>query len=210
VSVSPILKNEETDYAQLMEIHHYLGAIPKIGEILWYVASYQAQWIALISFSAAALNCTARDQWIGWSYRHRAGRLKLLANNNRFLILPNDSDKNMGSHILSLCLKRLSSDWIKKYQHPVLLVETFVDPERFNSAVYRASNWQMIGYTRGFRRITNGYSDTGGTQKNDFCKTHSQTSTSAFISALIESSSYVRRSKNEDICTANALITEFL
>ena len=57
VLVRPILKQEESIYTQLMDSHHYLGAIPKIGETLWYVATYQTQWIALISFSAAALNC---------------------------------------------------------------------------------------------------------------------------------------------------------
>ena len=158
ISVSPILKQEESKYLQLLEKYHYLGAIPKIGETLWYVATYQAQWIALISFSAAALKCTARDQWIGWSYRHQTGRLKLIANNSRFLILPAASKQNLGSRVLSLCLKRLSDDWVEKYRHPVLLVETFVDPERFHGGVYRASNWQAIGYTRGFRRTTKGYS----------------------------------------------------
>ena len=158
VSVRPILKQEESKYLQLLNKHHYLGSIPKIGETLWYIATYQGQWIALISFSSAALKCTARDQWIGWSYRHQTGRLKLIANNSRFLILATVSDKNLGSRVLSLCLKRLSDDWVEKYGHPVLLVETFVDPERFHGGVYRASNWQAIGYTRGFRRTTKGYS----------------------------------------------------
>lgn len=68
------------------------------------------------------------------------------------------SKQNLGSRVLSLCLKRLSDDWMEKYGHPVLLVETFVDPERFDGGVYRASSWQAIGYTRGFRRTTTGYS----------------------------------------------------
>lgn len=68
-----------------MESHHYLSAIPKIGETLWYVATNETQWVALISFSAAALKCADRDRWIGWRYRHQTGRLKLIANNSRFL-----------------------------------------------------------------------------------------------------------------------------
>lgn len=158
ISVRPVVKQEETKYLQLLESHHYLGAIPKIGETLWYVATDQAQWLALISFSAAALKCSARDRWIGWGYRHQTGRLKLLANNSRFLLLPTVSEKNLGSRVLSLCLKRLSDDWLENYGHPILLVETFVDPERFYGGVYRASNWQAIGYTQGFRRTTQGYS----------------------------------------------------
>ena len=170
ISVRPIVKQEEIKYVQVMEAHHYLGAIPKIGENIWYVATYQTQWIALISFSAAALKCTARDQWIGWSYRHQTGRLKLIANNSRFLILPTLFGKNLGSRILSLCLKRLSADWTEKYHHPVLLVETFVDPERFHGGVYRASNWQEVGMTRGFRRTTAGYSAQSAQKKLIFVK----------------------------------------
>lgn len=170
ISVRPIVKQEEIKYAQVMEAHHYLGAIPKIGENIWYVATYETQWLALISFSAAALKCSARDRWIGWRYRHQTGRLKLIANNSRFLIFPTTSVKNLGSRILSLCLKRLSNDWLEKYGHPVLLVETFVDPERFHGGVYRASNWQTIGYTRGFRRTTQGYSAQTEQKKLIFVK----------------------------------------
>lgn len=112
-----------------------------MGETIWYVAIFKTQWIALISFSAAALQSVARDRWISWSYRHQTGCLKLIANNSRFLILPTGNDKNLGSRLLSLCLRRLPCDWVLKYGHPILLVETFVDPVRFYGGVYRASNW---------------------------------------------------------------------
>ena len=60
LSVRPTLKQEESKYVRLMESQHYLGAIPKIGETIWYVATYESQWVALISFSAAALKCVDR------------------------------------------------------------------------------------------------------------------------------------------------------
>ena len=149
LSVRPILKQEEKKYLQLMEDHHYLGAIPKIGETIWYVAVYETQWVALISFSAAALNCAARDQWIGWSYRHQSGRLKLITNNSRFLILPNWHYKNFGSRILSLCLKRLSNDWVEKYGHPVLLVETFVIQNGFMAVFIKPVVGKLLGIQKG-------------------------------------------------------------
>ncbi|MCP4272823.1 MAG: DUF4338 domain-containing protein [Gammaproteobacteria bacterium] len=170
LAVRPILKQEEKKYLQLMDAHHYLGAIPRIGESIWYIATVNQQWIALISFSAAVLKCEARDRWIGWSYRHQTGRLKLVANNSRFLLLPDNQVNNLGSRLLSLCLKRLSSDWIDKYGHPILLVETFVDPKRFYGGVYRASSWQQIGSTKGFRRITGGYSKQTESRKMLFVK----------------------------------------
>ena len=170
LTVRPIVKQEEKKYLQLMDEYHYLGSIPKIGETLWYVGLYDKQWVALISFSGAVLNCSARDSWLGLDYRHRSGRLKLLSNNSRFLMLPNWKHKNLGSYLLSQCLKRLSHDFLYKYGHPILLVETFVDPKRFHGGVYRASNWQMIGHTKGFRRTTSGYSAQTNDTKMLFVK----------------------------------------
>jgi hypothetical protein len=69
VLVRPVFSAEEQRFQQLMHEHHYLGALPKISETLWYVATFHDQWVALMSFSAAALKCSARDQWIGWSFR---------------------------------------------------------------------------------------------------------------------------------------------
>lgn len=142
-----------------MQAHHYLGALPKIGDTLWYVASRGGQWLALLSFSAAALRCAARDQWIGWGYRHQTGRLKLLANNSRFLILPGHHVKNLGSQILSGCRRRIQQDWIDRFGYPVLALETFVDPTRFQGTVYRAANWALVGTTKGYRRTSAGYSE---------------------------------------------------
>ena len=88
VLVRPVSAPEEPRFQKLMQEHHYLGALPKISETLWYVATLADQWLALLSFSAAALKCSARDRWIGWDFRHRYDRLKLLANNSRFLTLP--------------------------------------------------------------------------------------------------------------------------
>ena len=91
VTVRPIQASEEARYQELMQSHHYLGALPKIGNTLWYVATWEGEWLALLSFSAAALKCGVRDRWIGWDYRHQYDRLNLIANNSRFLILPHRS-----------------------------------------------------------------------------------------------------------------------
>src|SRR5450759_490360 len=80
VVVRPVRPSEEQRYQELMQEHHYLGSLPKIGETLWYVASWQDAWAALLSFSAAAWKCAARDRWIGWDFRHQYDRLKLVTN----------------------------------------------------------------------------------------------------------------------------------
>ena len=153
-----------------MQEHHYLGALPKIGESLWYVASWCDQWVALLSFSAAALKCTARDQWIGWDVRHQFDRLKLVTNNSRFLILPDWHFPNLASRILSLCQKRLVADWQSAFGHLVVLLETFVDPRQFRGTIYKAANWLYVGDTKGFRRTRKGYSATAGAPKMVFVK----------------------------------------
>ncbi len=141
-----------------MQAHHYLGALPKIGNTIWYVASFQDQWLALLGFSAPALRCAARDTWIGWSYRHQFDRLNLVANNSRFLILPQHHHPNLGSRVLSLCRRRIQQDWLQRFGFPLLVLETFVDPQRFHGTIYRASNWILAGLTKGYSRTRGGYS----------------------------------------------------
>ncbi len=142
-----------------MQAHHYLGALPKIGHTIRYIATIEDQWLALLSFSASALRCAARDEWIGWSYRHQFDRLNLVANNSRFLILPDHHHKNLASRILSHCRRRIQQDWLDYFGFPLLLLETFVDPERYPGTIYRASNWVLVGSTKGYRRIRTGYSE---------------------------------------------------
>lgn len=170
VTVRPVFASEERKFQKLMAEHHYLGALPKIGETLWYVAIWQEKWVALMIFSAAAWKCAARDQWIGWNFRHQYDRLKLVLNNSRFLILPDYHIPNLGTRILSLSQKRLFNDWLKKFGHPLLLLETFVDPKLFQGTVYKAANWIYVGDTKGFRRTPKGYSSKHLSPKMVFVK----------------------------------------
>jgi len=94
----------------------------------------------------------------------------LLTNNSRFLILPEYHVPNLASRILSLCQKRLLADWQETFGHPVVLLETFVDPQRFQGTVYKASNWLYVGATKGFRRTRQGYSATAQSPKMVFLK----------------------------------------
>ena len=158
IRLHAITPSEEARFRALLDVHHYLGALPKIGNTLWYVVTWHGQWIALLSFSAAAWKCAARDQWIGWGFRYQFDRLHLVANNSRFLILPGHHYPNLASRILSLCERQLTQDWPKRFGHPLWLLETFVDPRHFHGTIYRAANWVYAGDTRGFRRTREGYS----------------------------------------------------
>ena len=168
IIVSPVQHTEETIFQELMQKHHYLGALPKIGNTIWYIATYKKKWHALIVFSAAALKCSARDHKIGWNFRNQYDRLRLLANNSRFLILPQSHHKNLASKILSLCYRRIRNDWINRFGYPLLLLETFVDPTRFDGTIYKAANWEHVGYSKGYQRISSGYSATRTSPKMVF------------------------------------------
>ena len=154
ICVRPVAHQEHERYHELMGRHHYLGSAHPVGETMHYIAIWRAQWIALLSFSSAALKCAARDQWIGWRYRHQFDRLNLVTNNSRFLILPQWHVPNAATRILSGCQSRLQADWVEYFDHTLLLLETFVDPQRFHGTIYRAANWTLLGSTKGFRRAS--------------------------------------------------------
>lgn len=158
IRVRPVESSEEARYQEQMARHHYLGALTKIGETAWYVATWREQWVAQLNVSAAALKCGVRDRWIGWDFRSQYGRLNLIANNSRFLILPGWNQPNIGSRVLSLTERRVAGDWQTRFGHPLFLLETFVDPKRFHGGVYRAANWMELGLTQGYRRTKEGYS----------------------------------------------------
>lgn len=161
-------RSEEARYQEQMAEHHYLGALPKIGETLWYIATWCGEWVAQMNLSAAALKCGVRDEWIGWDFRSQYGRLNLIANHSRFLILPQWHRPNVGTRVLGLLRQRIASDWRERFGHPLLLLETFVDPRRFQGTVYRAANWIELGLSRGYRRTRAGYSQTSEAPKRVF------------------------------------------
>ena len=134
--------------------HHYLGYRGPTGEhIAYLVWSATDQPLACLLFGAAAWKVAARDEFIGWEQEVRRTGLSGLANNSRFLILPGVGVPHLASHILSLATARLRRDWMEKYGHPVELVETFVERDRFAGTCYRAANWRWLGATQGRSRI---------------------------------------------------------
>jgi hypothetical protein len=134
----------------LMDRYHYLGSGPLCGAQLRYlIRSERHGWIGGLSFSAAAWRVNARDQWIGWSREERENNLNQVVANSRFLIVPQWRVSHLASHVLGLALKRLATDWRGRYGYEPVLVETFVDKQRFEGTCYRASNWIEVGETQG-------------------------------------------------------------
>ena len=133
--------------------HHYLKEHRLVGESLRYVVKQNNEWVALLGWSSAAYHLSARDAVIGWTDAQRQASRHLVACNARFVVLkPKGQSPNWASQILSANTQVLSEDWLQCYGHPLLLVETYVDPERFEGTCYRAANWTEIGVTKGFGR----------------------------------------------------------
>jgi hypothetical protein len=132
---------------------HYLGFGGAVGENLQYVVrDGQSRPLACLVFGAAAWKCQARDRFIGWTAEQRQENLALVANNTRFLILPWVKVPDLGSWILGQVAGRIGRDWQAKYGHPVVVLETFVEQQRFRGTVYRAANWRPVGVTVGRSR----------------------------------------------------------
>ena len=139
-------------FRELVGRYHYLGHAVPFGAHLRYLvyASRPArQVVGCVQFSSAAWRMAARDRWIGWEDRTRARQLPRVVNNSRLLILPWVRVKNLASTILSRTARALSADWRQAYGVTPVLLETLVDPARFDGASYRAANWIVVGTTSG-------------------------------------------------------------
>lgn len=140
---------EEALHNSLISRHHYLGYGQMVGPHLKYLAYIQERPLACLSWGAAAWKVSCRDQFVGWSSPTRSKNLFLIVNNTRFLILPWIRIPGLASHLLSRNIKVLASDWYRWYQYSPILLETFVDQERFSGTSYRAANWLSVGRTQG-------------------------------------------------------------
>lgn len=139
-------------FRELVGRHHYLGHAVPFGAHLRYLVSAarpQQQIVACVQFSSPAWRIAARDAWIGWDDRTRARHLPRVVNNSRLLILPWVRVKNLASTILSRTARALVADWRATYGVTPVLLETLIDPTRFDGASYRAANWIAVGTTSG-------------------------------------------------------------
>ena len=134
---------------EYIDRYHYLGYKPLPGAQLRYFASSQERILALLGFGAAAWKTAPRDRFIGWSGSERERNLPLIVNNARFLILPWVESKNLASKVLAMAARQLPEDWQDRYAYRPVLLETFVDTQRFTGACYKAANWIHVGQTQG-------------------------------------------------------------
>lgn len=139
----------EALFGHLLKTHHYLGYSRPVGEHLKYLVLAGERPIACLGWSSAPLKLNLRDQFVGApkaAYQHN---LHLIAYNTRYLLLPWVRVPHLASHLLARIARRISADWQELYHHPIHLLESFVDIERFRGTCYRAANWKLLGRSLG-------------------------------------------------------------
>jgi uncharacterized protein DUF4338 len=140
---------DEKLFASLMQAHHYLAYTQPVGEHLKHLVYARGTPLACLAWSSAPRHLAPRDRFIGWSKEQRKAGLGGIAYNSRFLILPWAKVPHLASHVLARVAPVVSADWQKLYQHPIYLLETFIDPGRFRGSCYRAANWIYLGQSTG-------------------------------------------------------------
>lgn len=150
---------ERNLWRSLVEQHHYLGHKVPFGAHLRYLIHSAQGVIGCLQYSSPARRLKPRDQWIGWSDLQRKEKLQHIVCNSRFLILPWVKVPNLASHILSRSARQMAIDWYTQYGIKPLLLETMVDPSRFQGTCYRAANWILVG-------------KSSGRGRNDTCHQH--------------------------------------
>ena len=142
-------RNDSRLYNQLIERYHYLGYTPMAGAQIRYLIKAGSQLLGAIGFGASAWKVACRDEFIGWTRQQRHKNLHWIINNWRFLILPWIRCENLASKILAMCARRLPKDFQQRYGYQPVLMETFVQCERYSGHCYRAANWHCLGNTQG-------------------------------------------------------------
>lgn len=153
ISIVQAKTADSEDYKSLIAQYHYLGFNMTVGENIKYmVYSRQSRLLACLLFGSSAWSCAPRDQYIGWDKAARRANLICTTDNTRFLVLPWVRVPHLASHILGQICRRIGTDWQQKYGHPLHLLETFVEQERFKGTCYKAANWIHVGETTGRSR----------------------------------------------------------
>jgi len=136
-----------------LDAHHELRSTPTVGDFLRQVVELDGRPVALLAWGPACYALKDRDRWISWSAPQRIGRLKLVVQNRRFLLLtPKGTAANLASQAMAAALRALPLQWQERFGYRPLLAESFTDPELHLGTTYKATNWICVGSSAGFSR----------------------------------------------------------
>jgi uncharacterized protein DUF4338 len=155
VELEPVREPEAMRlWNEYVERYHPLGYKRPFGahQRYWLVGR-GGRRLGCLLFAAAAWALRERDDWIGWTERARAQRLHRVVGNTRLLLFPWVRLKNLASKALALAAQRIRGDWEQRYGYAPVLLETFVELERYRGTCYQAANWIRLGVTQGRGRM---------------------------------------------------------
>ncbi len=157
-----IVKNKEllSLWKEYVSRYHYLGYKKPFGYTMRYFIKTERGRLGCVLFSGAAKSMGTRDNWIGWTEKQRLNNLAWVINNSRFLIFPWVNVKNLASHALGQICRQIRMHWQELWGYSPVLIETFVDPVRYQGICYKAANWQYLGMTTGQGLVRKGKSYT--------------------------------------------------
>lgn len=142
-------KEQNSLFNEYVDRYHYLGYNKPFGCFMRYFIVSGQTVLGCVLVAGAAKSIGARDRWIGWTEKQRLHNLPWVVNNTRFLILPWIKINHLASHVLGQVARRLKQDWYERWGYRPVLLETFVDPARFQGTCYRAAGWISLGETTG-------------------------------------------------------------
>jgi len=138
--------------------YHALGYKQPFGaHQRYFIVERSGCRLGCLLFASSAWALGVRDEWIGWTERDRAQRLNWVLTNTRYLIFPWVQIRNLASKALSLAAGRIRKDWQARYGYAPVLLETFVEAERYRGTCYQAANWIRLGMTAGRGRMDRHY-----------------------------------------------------
>lgn len=144
-----VSKEEKSLWSELVDRYHYLGYTRLGGAQLRYLIRADNHVLGCVGWSSAAWKTSTRDKFIGWDPGQRERNLHYIVNNSRYLILPWVKVKCLASKVLAMSARQLPKDWMRVYGYSPVMLETFVEKQKFLGTCYKAANWLPMGETVG-------------------------------------------------------------
>lgn len=120
---------------------HYPQSKGIVGRQCNYLIKRNGSILGIIGGNSPPLNYKKFNNYFGNGY----SEINWLNNNIFKLII---RERNLGTKVLKLFRNRINLDYKNKYNDELIGLITFVEPPR-TGAIYKADNWDYLGYTKG-------------------------------------------------------------
>ena len=136
------VKKSDKTFGRLF-FEHYPGSKGIPGRSLCYIIEYNGCIAGIIGFNSPPKNYSIFNDYFG--ARDLENYFLI---NNVFRLTNNE--KNLATKAMKIARLKIKNDYKEKYGDDLIGIVTFVEPPR-TGALYRADNWDFIGYSEGKR-----------------------------------------------------------